>query len=583
MIDVKLLYKLIKYLKFHKESLIIVMMSLFSVTISLLLIGSAFKELIDKGLSQNHNISINKSILYISLLIIILSIGSFFRSYFINNIAEKIGNQIKQEAYNNLINSEITTFEELKTGDIISRLSFDIDLINKFIINFLSFFIRNFIMLLGGIALMFIQSFKLSLVVVITIPLLSISLISLGKYVKALSKKALISSAIIASDIEESFTNIRAIHAFNQQKNKILSFNSHLTDYLKHSSNRLKIRALFFAISMATIFMSITMVIWIGSNDIVKGNLTAGTMISFIYYAIIAGFSSGGIFELLSEINMPLAAIDRVFALENYVSLPNKKENYQDINVDFKNSLIFLEFANVNFTYKSRPNLKVLNNISFKIEPGKFVGIAGRSGSGKSTLIQLLLKFYTFNSGSIKLANYNISKINSIIIRDLIAYVPQEPSIFSGTISSNITFAKADVSQDEIENIAKLMGITEFTTKMPDGLNTAIGEKGARLSGGQKQRIAIARALICKPEILVLDEAMSALDGESEKKLLNIIRQIMHGKIIISIAHRTSSIDLADNILVIDKGKLVANDTHSNLLLNSETYRLICQEQLAYL
>jgi len=549
------------------------MISLLSVSLSLLLIGNVFRNLVDKGLSEDHIISVNKSILYICILIVILSIASFFRSYFINNVAEKVSNQIKQEAYSNLINYEITAFEELKIGDIISRLTSDIDQIAKLIVNFLSFFIRNSVMLIGSIILMFFESFKLASIVIITIPLLLIPIIKFGKHVKALSRKALESQSLLASDIDESFNNIKTIHAFGGQPAKINEFNNLLQDYLSYCADRLKIRALFFAFSMAFIFLGVTLVIWIGALDIVKGNLSSGQIISFIYYAIIAGFSSGGIFELLSEIHLPLAALERIVTIID--KSPIAHNNY--LTLKPANS-ISLEFKNVNFFYLSRPNLKIINNISFKIDAGKFIGIVGRSGSGKSTLMQLLLRFYHQESGVIFINDQDIATLNIAEIRKLIAYVPQEASIFSGTIKSNIMFGNSEALEEEIIEIIKITGIAEFADKIPDGINAKIGEKGVRLSGGQKQRIALARALLRKPQILLLDEAMSAIDMMSEQKLLRSIRKIMKGKIIISIAHRISSIESADNILIIDKGTLEAEGTHNYLLQTSELYRTIYRE-----
>lgn len=573
--NIKLLYRLAKYLRFYKKDLFIVLISLLSVSLSLLLIGSAFRNLVDKGLALEHAKAVDKSILYICLLIIILSIASFFRSYFINNIAEKISNKIRSKAYSNLINYEITAFEELKTGDIISRLTGDTDQIAKLIVNFLSFFIRNSVMLIGSIILMFFESFKLASIVIIAIPLLLIPIIKFGKHVKTLSKKTLESKSLLASDIEESFNNIKTIYAFGGQASKIAEFDNLLQNYLIYSAGRLKIRALFFAFSMAFIFLSVTLVIWIGSIDIVKGNLSAGQIISFIYYAIIAGFSSGGIFELLSEMHLPLAALERIITIiDNSPAVHNNYSSLKPADSD----TVSLEFKNINFSYPSRPNLKIINNISFKIDAGMFIGIVGRSGSGKSTLMQLLLRFYSGESGKIFINKQDITFLDPKEIRKLIAYVPQEASIFSGTIKSNIVFGNDKISEQELAEITRITGIDDFADKIPEGINTKIGEKGVRLSGGQKQRIALARGLLRKPQILLLDEATSSLDIESEQKLLNVIRKIMKGKIIISIAHRISSIESADNILLIDKGMVAAEGSHNHLLKTSDLYRTIYRE-----
>ncbi len=539
--------------------------------------GNSFKQLIDNGLKSNNSLSIDHSISLISVLIIIFSIGSFFRSYFINKIAENIINQIKQEAYRNIIHYEIASFEELKIGDIISRLSTDLELLSKLITNFLSFFVRNSIMLVGSIVLMFFQSPKLSVLITIIIPLSLLPLIKFSKYVRKLSKNALQAQSNIAANLEETISNIVAIKSFNQEENKIRFFDIQITDYLKSASKRLKIRSIFFAVSIAVILFSVTIVVWVGSRDIIDNNLSSGQMISFIYYAIIAGLSGGGILELLSEMHSSLVASERVFALIDYHT-----DEYKDLSTynshNDKNASI-IEFENVSFSYKSRQDILVLNSLSCTIGSGKFIGIVGRSGAGKSTLIQLLLKFYSPTKGVIKVAGQDITQINTQYLRNSIAYVPQDPSIFSGTIRSNIAFAKPDASEAEIIQAANVSGINEFIDSLQKGLDTEIGEKGIRLSGGQKQRIAISRAILYNPEIMLLDEATSALDSENEQKLLSNLQTALKGKTILSIAHRISTIEQADEILVIDRGRLVAIGTHAQLLQNSEIYRIICKEQ----
>lgn len=586
--------RIISYLKSYKLDLSIVMIALLCVSLSLLGLGSAFRELVDIGLNKHHPLAVNKSILFLVGLIIIFSIGSFFRSYFINNITEKIINQIRQEAYNKIINFQISSFEDLKIGDIISRLTVDIELLSKLLISFLSFFIRNSIMLVGAVILMFYQSPKLAFLAVVIIPLLLFPLIQFGKYIKILSKKTLEMQANITANLEESVANIAVIQAFNQQSNKISEFQKQTANYLQYSSNRLKVRSIFFAIAISVILFSITLVIWIGSRDILNGNLTSGRMLSFIYYALVASLSSGGIFELLSEIHSSIAASERVFALIDYDSQYTKsssrdnvsgrgdlmklplEHNLPSYNVDFLESI---EFNNINFFYPARPDIIIFQDLSFAIKKGQFIGIVGRSGAGKSTIMQLLLKFYFPRQGIIKVMGQDIAKSNTDQIRRLIGYIPQDPSIFSGTIKSNIEFVKPDASEEEIIRVATITGIIDFTKDLPKGLDTEIGERGVRLSGGQKQRIAISRAILYNPEILLLDEAMSALDNENEQKLLRNLHEAMQGKTIVSIAHRIASVQQADEILVIDHGMLVARDNHANLLQNCEIYQILCKEE----
>ncbi|WP_341764030.1 ABC transporter ATP-binding protein [Candidatus Tisiphia endosymbiont of Beris chalybata] len=595
-----IIYRLLQYLRHYRLDLTIVMLALVWVSISLLALGSSFKQLVDNGLQQNYLQSIDRSILFIIILIVIFGISSFFRSYFINKVAEKVVNQIKKEAYNNIINLPITAFEELKIGDIISRLTTDIELLSKLIINFLSFFIRNSLMLIGGIILMFWQSPKLAFLVVFTIPILLFPLIQFGQYVRNLSKKVLQLQADITSNLEESITNITVIQAFNQQPNKALHFNKQITNYLEYAASRFKIRSIFFALTISGILFSITIVIWVGSRDILQGNLTAGQMVSFIYYAIVAGLSSGGIFDLLSETHSSIAASERIFALIDYnqdqdhrllpqlassrersplYQPPARGELGKSSNNNSKNNLVDIEFENVSFVYPSRADSLIFKDLSFSIPQGQFIGIVGRTGSGKSTIMQLLLKFYSLANGAIKIMGQDIAKTSTQQIRQLIGYIPQEPSIFSGTLRSNIAFVKPDATEQEIITAADISGIMDFAKNFNHGLDTQIGEKGVRLSGGQKQKIAISRAILHHPEILLLDEGMSALDSENEQRLFNKLREFMKGKTILSIAHRISSIEQADEILVIDQGALVARDTHQKLLKNCDIYQILCKEQ----
>lgn len=575
---------LIKYTKLYKQDIIIVMISVVCVSGSLLMLGQTFRLLIDHGLSQKYKVAIDNSILSICALIVVFGISSFFRSYFINNVAEKIVSRIRNETISNLLQLDIAYFEDSKLGSIISCLIADVELIAKLIVDLLSFAVRNTLMLAGSIVLMFINNPKLSLIVLAIVPILLVPILKLGRYVRTLSKNTLALQSDIAASLAEQFTNIRTLYAFNQQQYQLNEFINQTNNYLQYTSRRLKIRAIFFAISISTILSTITAVIWIGSNDIIAATISSGQMVSFIYYSIIAGLSAGGIAEFIGEAQKPLAALDRVFDLqhsrthqENQLTPEPTRQDVREID---RQEQYIIEFNNIYFAYPNRPLIHTLNNLSFKISKGKFTAIVGRSGAGKSTIMQLLLKFYTPSSGAITIEKHNVATTCANALRTFIAYVPQDPSIFSGTIKSNIAFSKPTANEEEIMYAANVTGIADFANGLAEGLNTRTGENGARLSGGQRQRIAISRAILYQPEILLLDEATSALDSESEQRLCAKLQNIMQGKTIISIAHRISSVENADEILVIDKGALVAQGTHAHLLATSSIYRLLCEEQI---
>ncbi|MCP5369684.1 MAG: ATP-binding cassette domain-containing protein [Rickettsiaceae bacterium] len=569
------IFELILYLRLHKARLFGVIIALFCVAFSVLLMGTIFRKFIDFGISQGETDIINEAIIEIAGLIIIFSVGSFCRSYFINMIALLVTSKLKFDSYSNLLRSNIKIFEDLKTGDIISRLSLDIESVNNLIINFLSFFVRNFIMFIGAIILMFSQSIKLSLLTLIFIPIVLLPILRLSKIVKKLSKIVIEKQGSFGDYIEESFLGVRTLYAYNQQEYKINEFNNQINLYNNLAALRLKYRSLFFALTISIIALSIITIIWIGTNDIIAGNMTSGKMMAFIYYALMAGTSSGGIIETISELQGPLASLNRVLEIKNMTI--NPISNNIALEIDFLKNI---KYQNVNFSYPSRPNIQILNDLTINIKSGSFTAIVGKSGSGKSTLFQILLKFYQVQSGQIYIGDTCINDVDENIVRHKISYVEQNPTIFSGSIKSNILFAKPDASEQELAKVLDICGIDEFSSVLPQGINTEIGQKGIRLSGGQKQKIAIARALLYSPDILLLDEATSAIDSAGEAAILENIRKMMVGKTLISVAHRISSIEKADHILLINRGKLVDFGTHAELIAKSELYKLLYKEQI---
>lgn len=569
----QIITRLIPYLQLYKKDLFIVLFAIFGVSSSLLMFGYVFRKLIDTGINSNYDLAINQYIYLIYIIIFIFAFSSFLRSYFINNITSKVISKIKIQIYSKLMNLDIVTFEEMKIGDIIARFSVDTEYISQFLMNFLSFFVRNTAMLCGGLILMFFQSVKLSFITCLIIPILLLPLLRFARYVRSLSKNALNMQGLIVSNIEESFSNIHTFHAFNQQQNKINYFTEQTDEYLINASKRFKVRALFFALSITIILSVFTLVIWIGSKDILKGYMSSGQVLSFIYYAIITGVSLGSIMELFSQLQSPIAAIERVFELVD-INLPKATQikSYKSRNIllqqdvaNANHAISVISFKNVDFSYPSRPNIKILDQITFDIEHGKFTGIIGKSGIGKSTIMQLILKFYAPNSGVIRYHNNELSMTDTEQIRDMIAYVPQEVSIFSSSIKDNIAIAKPNASDSDIIHAADIACVTDFANLFTNGLDTEIGARGVKLSGGQKQRIGIARAILRSPQILLFDEATSSLDDKIEQKLLITVSEFMKNKTIISIAHRLSSIKDADEILVIDQGKVIEKVTYQEV------------------
>jgi ATP-binding cassette subfamily B protein len=560
-----LLRQFAKFLAPYKAKIILVLLSLSVISALILSFGTALRILVDKGLSNTEEL--HRITMYCLLIGIGISLASFLRSYNINSLCERVVSDIRLRAYSSIIFEKPAYFEVRKTSDLISRLTNDTLLISNIIADVFSFALRNCLMALGGLALMFHVSFKLTSIMVAFLAIIIPVVIIFGKKVRTLARITQEKTAILTSDIEETFNAIKTIQAFNSENRKINQFQGLSSNLLAAALKRLKYRSLFFSFVIMVIISSIIMILWIGINDIIVGNITAGELLSFLYFAAQTSVSIGGISDIFSEIQRAFAAMERVFELiKKNDRTCSKYDEVLLTNYD-------VNFRNIDYSYPTRPQAIILKNFSIYITQGEFIGIVGKSGSGKSTLFQLLLRFFETVNGEIIIGGHNITNMPVSQLRNIFAIVPQEPYIFSATARENILVAKPEASEEELIEAAKLAGIYDYFNSLPEKLDSFLGEKGVRLSGGQKQRIAIARAILRKPQILLLDEATSALDSTNEAKVLESLRNIMKGKTIISIAHRIDTIKDSSKIYVIDEGIIAAAGTHEELLESSELYK----------
>lgn len=556
----------------YKRELVIAIISIICVSGSMLLLAKVIKSLIDQAITTHNADSLNYHIIILTCVILVLGVSSFTRSYSINSLSEKTLKDIRSKIYNHLLTLEFRQFEILKESDIVSRMFGDIELISRLIIDLLSFCIRNSFIFIGGICLMFMESIKLTLITLAIVPTIVISLTSIAKRVRALSRDTQSNIATLSEYVNETFRGIKTVYAANAQEYKKHGFTDHLNIAIEVSLKRLKLRAIFFASVITAIMCSITFVIWLGSHDVLSNQMSAGELVSFIIYSAYSGISIGSIFEIFGEMQRCLAGAERVFSTLEIDNVELKNNN--SISTEFH----LIEFKNVAFFYPSRHSIQVLNQISFSIKRGEFIGIVGPSGSGKSTLAQLLLRFFDSYEGEILFNNQLLSQIPPHIIRQNIAYVAQDPFLFSDSIQNNLMLD--NISNHEINEVMKIVELDQLIKTLPDGLDTHIGTAGTQISGGQRQKIAIARALIRKPNILLFDEATSALDHDSEKRILSNIRHKMKKDTMISIAHRISSLEKANKILVMTAGTVIAQGSHDFLIKTCSLYQRLCNEEV---
>lgn len=587
--------KIISELGPHKKDLAIVMVMIAAVSVSMLSLGHTIKLFIDHGIKTNNVEALDKTLIYLVAAIIVLVIGSFFRSFYINTISDAVVSSVRLKTYKALLHHQVKYFDTIRVSDIIGRLTHDISSIGDIITNIISFSFRNLVLVVGGMTMMFIQNIKLSMIVMTSVPISFFLIKKLSKKVRAMARDLNSRKATVDGIIGETLSNIRIVYAFGIQDYRINKLTELGAESGAIARRYRKIRAMFFAIAFSVVSVLMLIVLWIGGIDVIEGTLSSGNMVSFIFYAISTASAIGGIAEVIGEMQKSIAAAERVFELQEFDEDIDRRGHksldfYQDksfpeageipshpmhgyvMSPDIDN----IYFHATKFFYPSRPELQILQDITIDAKKGDFIGLAGPSGSGKSTILQIIMGLYVAEDSIVKINGelVDLSKMPSFLSK--ISYVPQDPFLFSASIRENITLGR---EHGNLEEVMKITGLDEVIALLPKGLDTYVGEKGMQLSGGQKQRLAIARSIYVKPDILLLDEATSALDLHSEDHITTHLRKFMSDKIIIAVAHRLSSIKNASKILLIHDGIVVDTGDHHGLIKSSLLYQHLTKFQ----
>lgn len=504
---------------------------------------------------------------YLSLMLvgilILQSVFSFFRlSLFINFTENTLAN-IRLALYSNLIKLPMTFFSQKRVGELNSRLSSDIAQIQDTLTTTIAEFLRQFILIIGGVVFLAVISIKLTLMMLSIVPLVAVAAVIFGRFIRKYSKKTQDTIAESQVIVEETLQGISNVKAFANEWYEIARYSAKIKEIVKIAIKGGQYRGYFASFIILCLFGSIVAVVWFGVTLIISGDMKdVGQLISFVLYSIFVGASFGGIAELYAQIQKAIGATERVFEL-----LDEKPENINSIQKQQTQKLKGeVEFKNVAFSYPSRKEIQVLNNVSFSAGFGQKVALVGPSGAGKSTISSLLLRFYDIDSGAILIDGKSIFDYELEDLRGNMSIVPQDVILFGGSIRENIAYGKPDATEEEIFLAAKQANALNFINGFPEKFETLVGERGIKLSGGQRQRIAIARALLKNPAILILDEATSSLDSESEKLVQEALEILMEGRTSIIIAHRLSTIRKADKILVLDKRTIIEEGTHNELL-----------------
>ena len=566
------------YLRPHRARIAGAALSLLMVAGALLTMGRGLAYLVDEGLGRQDPALLDRAVVGTAAIALLLAAGSYLRTTLVNQIGERVLADVRQALFAHLLTLSPGWYESARTGDVLARLTTDTAIVQTVMTSTLSMAARNVILLVGGLVMVVLSSPKMSLVVLVVVPLVVVPLIFLGRRLRRASRQAQDRLADVAVQAEETVTAIRTVQAFGRQELMRGRFDDAVTTSLEAALARTRLRGWMSGIIIFLVFAGISAILWIGGQDLLAGRISAGDLSSFVFYAFLVAASTGFLSELAGELQRAAGAAERIAqALQATASLPEPASPA----VLARDHAAACSFEAVDFAYPAGMSRPAVSEVELTVARGERVALVGPSGAGKSTLFHLLLRFYDPTAGTVRLGGRDLRDLALADIRDHIGLVPQDPALFSTSIRDNIAFGRPDADDTEIVAAARQAEAHDFIAALAQGYETPVGEKGVRLSGGQRQRIAIARAILRDPGLLLLDEATSALDARSEAAVQAALEALMKDRTSIVIAHRLATVIRADRIFLLDGGRIAATGTHEQLITESPLYRHLADLQFS--
>ena len=572
------LLSLAQFLKPYSGRIGIFLFALVFTAVVTLSIGQGLRLVIDQGFSEQSQQHLNSAILFILLASALMAVGTYIRFYLISWLGERVSADIRSAVFNHVVHLHPAFFETNRSGDIMSRLTSDTTLLQSIIGSSVSIALRSVISFTGALIMLLITNLKLSLIIMLAVPLVLMPILIFGRKVRNLSRESQDSIADVGSYAGEVIQHIKTVQSFTQETQEKNAFSREVERAFDVAKRRVSQRAILMAVVIMLVFSALSVMLWVGGSDVINGTMTGGELGAFIFYAILMATGVASLSEVYGELQRAAGATERLMELlhaENDILIAAK------VAVEAKDLTPVLEFKNLRFCYPSRPQQPALDDFSLRIEEGKIVALVGPSGAGKSTLFDLIQRFYDPQKGGIFFGGRNIKDLYPTDLRQQIAVVQQQPTLFTGDVMYNIRYGKPEATDEHVMAAATAAHADEFIRHLPDGYQSDLGEQGVRLSGGQRQRIAIARALLKDPRVLLLDEATSALDAESEYMVQLALDKLMKGRTTVIIAHRLATILHADLIVVMDQGQAVATGSHNDLLSSCELYGRLAKLQFS--
>ena len=567
--DLRVLVPLAGFLRPYLRTLLLGLLALLLGAGAILAFGFVLRLLVDAGLSEQDPAALNRALLALVGAVAVMAAGAGLRIYLVTWLGERVVADLRRAVFANVVEMDPGFFERTRTGEVISRLTADTTVIQVVVGSTLAIAARNLLLIVGGLILMFLTSPMLTAWLLLGLPVVALPVWSLGRKVRRLSRETQDRVAAVGGRVDESLYAIQTVQSHVQEASERARYASAVEAAFGVAIRRAAMTGLLAASVIFLMFMLITGVLWVGGHNVLAGEITPGELAAFLFYAVLVAGAVAALSEVANELLRAAGAAERLLVLLQTRSGPPPSRHPTSLPEPARG---VIRFEGVWFAYPTRPEPPALQGIELEIPEGASVALVGPSGAGKSTLFQLLLRFYDPDAGCVRVDGVDIRDVETAALRGRIARVPQQPVLFAATVRENIAYGAPGASEVDIRAAAEAAYAMDFIAALPEGLETHLGERGVRLSGGQRARIALARAILRDPAILLLDEATSALDAESERLVQAALERISHGRTTLTIAHRLATVQAADRIVVLDRGRIVAQGSHAQLLEEGGMY-----------
>ena len=564
------------YLRPYRGRVVMALLSLLVAAGTVLAFGACLRALIDRGFVEGRPDVLNYALASLLTVALVLAIASGARFYLVSWLGERVVGNLRKDVFAHVLRLGPAWFEIKRSGDVMSRISADAQLIEQVIGSSASVALRNTLMCVGGIVMLVITNPKLALHVLAVVPLVVVPIVLFGRKVRALSREAQARIADMAAEGGETLDAVRTVQAFGQEDRAAARFGVATERAFDASLRRIGRRATMTTLVIFIVFAAVGFLLWMGGQDVIAGRISAGDLSAFVFYAVLVATSGGAISETIGDLQRASGAAERLAELLAEKPVIAEPALPRSLPRPTKGAV---SFADVSFRYPTRPDSLALQKFDLSIAAGETVALVGPSGAGKTTLFNLLLRFYDPEAGSIAIDGVDIRELRLAELRGALAIVPQEPVLFTASVAENIRYGRPDASDAEVKAAAEAASALAFIEALPQGFATDLGARGVRLSGGQRQRIAVARAILCDPAILLLDEATSALDAESELAVQQALDRLKDGRTTLVIAHRLATVQKADRIVVVDQGRVADIGNHADLVRRGGLYSRLAELQ----